>query len=630
MKILNLKINNFGKLSDKEIELSDGINIIYGNNESGKSTLLKFIMGMFYGLSKNKNGKFMPDYEKYTPWDKDEFSGKISYKLDNEEKFEVFRNFKKKNPKIFNENLEDISNNYNIDKTTGNKFFVEQTGVDEELFSSTILAFQEEVKLDEKEQAGLLQKMSNLASTGEDNLSFNRIMSKLNKKQTEEIGTMRTKDKPVNLIFKRMEEINNQKESLNNYRNKQYEIEENLEYLQKQIKEQEIQEELLKKLKNVNQKNEIEKEKLKINTNAIKEYNKKIEDIQASTTKSEVKNNIQNMNKKNSNIFQIILSIIFVIITIISLVFIKNDIISSISVVITIVTLIYLGYTNYKKKINSIKQKETENEKIDTKQNQVEVLKNLKIKLEEDTNILNKKLQEEYKENVEKIRNEYIGVIPIKKIDEILTKNNIEYELLYLQNQINDNKVKIHKINVDKSEVEKNLENLVLLEEEYSLLEEQYNELNESSNLINLVKEEIEKAYNIMKKDIAPKFTKNMAQIIEKISNSKYKNVKLDEKNGIIVEIENGNYMNANNLSIGTIDQMYLSLRLGAGKEISKESLPILLDETFAYWDNSRLENILKFIHTEFENRQIILFTCTNRETEALEKLGVKYNYICM
>ena len=74
MRILDLKVNGFGKLSGYTIEFKDGINVVYGENESGKSTLLKFIMGMFYGLSKNKNGKFMPDFERYMPWDGGEFS----------------------------------------------------------------------------------------------------------------------------------------------------------------------------------------------------------------------------------------------------------------------------------------------------------------------------------------------------------------------------------------------------------------------------------------------------------------------------------------------------------------------------------------------------------------------------
>ena len=50
LKINNLKINGFGKIENKEIKLSDNINLIYGENEAGKTTLLKFISGMFYGI----------------------------------------------------------------------------------------------------------------------------------------------------------------------------------------------------------------------------------------------------------------------------------------------------------------------------------------------------------------------------------------------------------------------------------------------------------------------------------------------------------------------------------------------------------------------------------------------------
>lgn len=189
MKIKNLKINQFGKLQNKEMNLQDHINIIYGKNESGKSTLLKFILAMLYGLSKNKNGKNYTDYEKYTPWQEGDFSGKINYQLQNGESYEVFREFKKKSPKIYNENAEEISKNFTIDKTTGNRFFAEQTGVEEDLFTSTIVSMQNETKLQEKEQTTLLQKLSNLATTGEDSISYQKIINKLNKRQLEEIGT---------------------------------------------------------------------------------------------------------------------------------------------------------------------------------------------------------------------------------------------------------------------------------------------------------------------------------------------------------------------------------------------------------------------------------------------------------
>lgn len=630
MKILNLKINNFGKLSNKEIKLEDGINIIYGENESGKSTLLKFIMGMFYGLSKNKNGKFIPDNERYTPWDGGEFSGKISYELTSGEKFEVFRDFKKKNPSIYNEELEDISKSFNIDKTTGNKFFYDQTKVDEELFLSTICSMQEETKLEEKEQLSLVQKMSNLASTGEDNLSYQKIMSKLNKKQIEEIGTNRTSDRPINVVIKRLEEINNEKEALANFKNKQYDIENEKQTIERVVKEQESKLALLKDLKSIQDTQQLEKEKIKINEDTIKEYNKKIENLTSKNHEAKEENFTKQENKSKIGKDKILMlvAIIFILATIVSITVIKNDILTSISIVLGVITLISLGYTQYNKKIRNIKTEEFQNVNNMHIKNEIEILNNSCKKLEKETKTASEKLEKEYKEEKEKLRNKYIGIIPIKIIDEILLKESLIYDINVLQNKISDNKIKLHSTKLDKDNIIPKLENLANLEEEYSELEEQYTGLYNKNEQINLVKQEIQKAYEIMKKDITPKFTNNLSKIIEKISNGKYKNVQFDETKGMIVEAPNGNYMLAKNLSVGTIDQLYLSLRLSAGSDLSTENLPIILDETFAYWDGKRLENILKYINEEYKNRQIILFTCTNREEDTLDRLGINYKKV--
>ena len=192
MKIDFLKINGFGKIKNKEINLEKSINLIYGKNESGKSTLLKFIDGMLYGISKNKNGKDISDYDKYKPWNTEEFSGKINYTLDNGNKYEVFREFSKKNPKIYNSNLEEISKQYNIDKNKGNQFFYDQTKIDETLFLSTNIVEQNESVLDSNSQNLLTQKIANILSSGEDNVSYKKAMEKLSKKLIEEVGTERT------------------------------------------------------------------------------------------------------------------------------------------------------------------------------------------------------------------------------------------------------------------------------------------------------------------------------------------------------------------------------------------------------------------------------------------------------
>ena len=182
MLIKKLQVNNFGKLKNKEIELKNGINVIYGENESGKSTLLDFIISMFYGINKNKNGKEISNYDKYTPWEDGEFSGKVLYELDNKKEFEVYRNFTKKNPQIFDKNANDVSKEFTIDKSEGNKFFYEQTKGDEELFNMVVVVHQQEVKLEPKLQNTLIQKASNIMLTGEDNISYQKVLRKIEQK----------------------------------------------------------------------------------------------------------------------------------------------------------------------------------------------------------------------------------------------------------------------------------------------------------------------------------------------------------------------------------------------------------------------------------------------------------------
>ena len=139
-----------------------------------------------------------------------------------------------------------------------------------------------------------------------------------------------------------------------------------------------------------------------------------------------------------------------------------------------------------------------------------------------------------------------------------------------------------------------------------------------------MTKDILEQAYEEMKKNVTPKFNKNLSINIEKFSNGKYKSVSLD--NGISVELENGKYVSVESLSTGTIEQIYLALRLSVIDELSPETLPIMLDEAFAYYDDERLAAALKFLN-EIDN-QVLIFTCTEREQEILNRNSIKYNLI--
>ncbi|MHB8065969.1 MAG: ATP-binding protein, partial [Ruminiclostridium sp.] len=72
MKISRLHVRGFGKIEDFDITLSNGLNVIYGRNESGKSTLMEFIRAMLYGLKGGRASKagMLSAAKRYMPWSK--------------------------------------------------------------------------------------------------------------------------------------------------------------------------------------------------------------------------------------------------------------------------------------------------------------------------------------------------------------------------------------------------------------------------------------------------------------------------------------------------------------------------------------------------------------------------------
>ena len=118
MKINNIQINGFGNLKEKNLNLKNGINIVFGENETGKSTLANFLKAMFYGVNRNKNGNPFSEYERFKPWGEGDFSGKIDYEI-NGQNYTAIREFNKNNCKVFNKERNDITALFNKDKMRG-------------------------------------------------------------------------------------------------------------------------------------------------------------------------------------------------------------------------------------------------------------------------------------------------------------------------------------------------------------------------------------------------------------------------------------------------------------------------------------------------------------------------------
>ncbi len=617
MNINFLKINGFGKIKNKEINLDKNINIIYGKNEQGKTTILKFLEAMFYGASKNKNGKDIPDFEKYKPWSGEDYSGKLIYTLNNGEEFEVYREFNKKNPKIYNKNHEDISKNFNIDKNKGNEFFFEQTNVDENTFNSSVLSEQKEIILNPADRRNIIQKISNMVSTGEDNVSYKKTMDKLNKKYIEEVGTDRTVDRPLNKIKEKQEKLNQKLKEIEYNENHQIEINYKKNNINNEIINLENKNNLLKEIKKIKEKNKFAEEEINIKNNLINEnknkINKKENDIEKNKTE----------NKKTNKKLLIIFLILFILNILIFLLKVNLNIkliILGISVIYFLIKL-FLNIKN-KNKLNNKEIIELKNEK--------NTINKIILDLENDINNLNKNIEKDYAEQKELIIKKYKNIIDEKLILEIFKKDLkiIEEEIKNTEEKYNNLKFEKYTLEISEKNINKNIEEKINLEEQLENIKNEEQEILKKGQAIELAKNILEKSYEKMKNNITPKFTENLLKNTQGVIGEKYNNIIFNEDEGIIVETENGNYVNANCLSVGTIDQLYLALRLAIADEVAKEKLPIILDEVFAYYDEERLENILSYLNENFKENQIIIFTCSNREKEIMRKLNLNFNYI--
>lgn len=710
MNIKNIKINAYGNLENKEINLDKKINIIHGANESGKSTMLSYIVNSFYGISKTKDGKDISDYDKYKPWNNNEFSGRISYELDNGEQYEVFRDFNKKNPKIYNKNLEDITDKFEIDKKEGSKFFLEQTGIDKQMYTSTVVSMQEEVRLDDKNQNMLIQKIANLAGTGEDNVSYKKALTKLQNKIRDEIGTNKTSQKPINILNNQIEEINKKIEEIKPNINKKYEIDNQKDLINENLKNLEIKKEILEEINKKNQNkldylkeknikeiskkdNEEHIEKLKKEADTVKEeqmkvektvndLNKKLEEKkveqsrieQELNTENEQTENIENSKniKSSKNTIYIIFLIVFIALGILGVALLKNYLVTIVFGILALIDIILLITKKIKvnriikeenklsetkkkehirdleeekeyilKEIDKIskelKEEEANQKEIASKnsmlQGQIILLEKTNTSLENELNSIKEKLEKLQSNNEEELLAQYNGKMDREKLLQIINSTNIEPQLKNVETQINNEKIKLKGLEIEENTVIPQIDAMVELEETLQAKKEEYNNLKNQEDIINITIENLEQAYEEMKTTITPKFTENLSKNIEEISNGKYSKVTINDESGMVVENNRGEYINANNLSTGTIDQLYLSLRLSMIEDLSKESLPIILDETFAYFDNTRLENAIKYLikltqGENIKNHQVIIFTCTNREKEILEKQNYKYNLI--
>ena len=178
MTIKRINIISFGGLKNFSIDLENGFNVIYGENENGKTTVMAFIKMMFYGSDKGGSQISKNIRKKYTPWDGSPMAGNIEFELGGRN-YRLEREFRASNSsdKIFLTDL-DLGTKSPAESDVGNKLF----GLSAAAFERSIFIGQFGFpQSDPTAESEINARLSNMASTGEENTSFELVNSRLSK-----------------------------------------------------------------------------------------------------------------------------------------------------------------------------------------------------------------------------------------------------------------------------------------------------------------------------------------------------------------------------------------------------------------------------------------------------------------
>ena len=209
-----------------------------------------------------------------------------------------------------------------------------------------------------------------------------------------------------------------------------------------------------------------------------------------------------------------------------------------------------------------------------------------------------------------------------------------------LQNLSNDERrydVELQKQNEKQTELEGKLQHLANVKNRAEMLKRTLDEndaISTEIDAINLAAETMTELQSSIQSSFGHYLNKEAGELIAGITGGVYDSMWIDQNLDIFMNTP-GKIVPIEDVSSGTMDQIYLALRLAAARLIQGDTgaaetrLPLIFDDSFAMYDEQRLASALRYI-TEIHHGQILLFTCHTREQRILESEDVKFNLIEM
>ena len=606
MIIKEVNIGKFGKLENQKYQFAPRINVIYGANESGKSTLMQFLKAMLFGLEKTRVRKTLDTYNRYEPWDTPAyFYGSMMFET-GQQQFLLERNFyyKEKRARLVNiRDGEELSVEYgDLDMLLGN--------VSAAAYENTCCIGQEQL-LPGRELGVLLEdERSNLAQTGSGDFQLSKALQELEQKRKNAEKTRKELEQQ-RLSHIHQLEVNQQvlerdiaglKAQQEKQSTQQGTVQEQVRALQQQMEPVQTAYQTVcrreQELKSAVAQEQLEWEQAEREQWKREQFRREQEEAEA----------LQQKSGKNAGFSPLLLiGVAGLILT--PVLRSAMDGFQKIAPALNIICIILIlaGLVSAYRKS---REKKTADSGQKHRQSVNDSVQNHR---EQDSRANDRaNLQSVERKGRKAALDQQLQRVCQQKsvLEEQLQQLKDQKKALQLQAARQEGSGDQVQSQIQEKEVE--LENLTeqMAELQQETLEEQH--AREDRDALELAAETMSRLAARMSKTLEHTLDKEMSGILAQITGNVHEQLQVTDGQGIVLA-EQMQKRTPEAYSQGTMQQAYFSYRMAAGHMLMKEEpLPFLLDETFANYDEERLRQTLRWL-AEQEN-QIFLFTC--RETE--------------
>jgi len=213
MKLLRAAIDGYGRLLDRSLEFTQGIQVILGPNEQGKSTLRSYIADMLYGQKRSANQRIYEDAnELRCPWDNPEaYGGSLVYQLDDGRAIEVHRKFDRKNELVQVFDLthgREITGEFEQLRNREPAFAQAHLGISKEIFLNTATIGHSSLDAfgDESALAQIREKLLTLADSGDEATSADAAIKRIEARLAA-VGQPNARTRPLPAAKSRLAEL---------------------------------------------------------------------------------------------------------------------------------------------------------------------------------------------------------------------------------------------------------------------------------------------------------------------------------------------------------------------------------------------------------------------------------------